>query len=464
MTTRLNCSRLSRLLRSERGMALPTALFAMIASLGLAGAAVISTVNVQQGSHRDSGSKSAIAAADAGANVALLRLKRDSAELVSAPCLEGATPSGGWCPPVSGEVGGAEYSYEISEVGAGCGAYDICIVSTGTGGGVSRRVEVSLTETVGGSSGEGEGEGGPEGLIGDGDIEIENNADVRVSVGTNGNVHVFNNGNVCGNIRNGVGKETVIDNNGTQCEGYTITEEDISLPPVSSFMPADIATNNSNYRLYQCVSANNPEGCEEDTYTGKWKSTIPYDPETRTISTFNNASLTLGGGDYFVCKLELKNNSHLIMADGAQVRIFFDTPENCGYSSGVKQIDVSNNANITSTGYQADEEKFDLPGLYVTGSDSIETITEWSNNSGTNEFVLYAPRSHVVLKNNSVFSGTIAGNTIHVSENAIVKNDDGYELPPHLDPWQTEGGPPVFAAQYYVECSGDPEPTPNAGC
>lgn len=446
-------------------MALPTALFGMVAALGLAGAAVISTVDVQRGTHRDSGSKSAIAAADAGANVALLRLKRDAAELEENPCLDGATlEEDGWCPAVSGEVGAGEYSYRVSQAGVACGAYDLCIVSTGHAGGVTRRVEVTFTESSGSSSGEGEGEGGPEGLIGDGDIDIENNADVRVSVGTNGSVFVHNNGNVCGNIRHGIGEEAHFDTNGTQCSGYQITEEEVALPPVSSFMPADIATNNSNYRLYQCVSENNPEGCEEDTYSGKWKSYIPYDPETRTISTFNNSTLTLGGGDYFVCKLELSNNSHLIMADEAQVRIFFDTPENCGYSDGVKQIYVSNNANITSTGYQPDEGKFELPGLYVQGSTSIETEVEWKNNSGTNEFVLYAPNSHIELKNNAVYVGTIAGNTIHVSDNAIVKNDDGYELPPNLDPWQTSGGPPVFAAQYYVECSGEPTPSPDAGC
>ena len=62
-------------------MALPTALFAMIASFALASAAVISSVDVQQGSHRDSDSKEAIAAADAGASVALLRLNRFQSRL-----------------------------------------------------------------------------------------------------------------------------------------------------------------------------------------------------------------------------------------------------------------------------------------------------------------------------------------------------------------------------------------------
>src|SRR5258705_5776891 len=88
-------ARLRLLLRSESGMALPTALFAMIASMALASAAVLSSVNVQQGFGRDHDSKEAIAAADAGASVALLRLNRFQSKLTAAtPCVgsTGATP------------------------------------------------------------------------------------------------------------------------------------------------------------------------------------------------------------------------------------------------------------------------------------------------------------------------------------------------------------------------------------
>jgi hypothetical protein len=48
----------------------------------------------------------------------------------------------------------------------------------------------------------------------------------------------------------------------------------------------------------------------------------------------------------------VSNNAHLIMAEGTKVRVFFDTPENCGLPSGTKQIDIQNNADITATGYQ----------------------------------------------------------------------------------------------------------------
>ncbi len=135
------------LLRSEQGMALPTALFAMIASMGLAGAAVLASVDVQQGSTRDAGSKRAIAAADAGANVALLRLNRFKNSLsVANPCVGPAgelqTPTGGWCPAITPEkVGPATYSYMISAYKEGS---ELNVVSVGTQDGVSRRIKVGL--------------------------------------------------------------------------------------------------------------------------------------------------------------------------------------------------------------------------------------------------------------------------------------------------------------------------------
>jgi hypothetical protein len=477
---------LGRLRSSEEGIALPTAMLATVAALALGGAAVMSSVSVQQGSHRDTGSKGAIGAADAGANVALMRLARESQDLATAPCLDGATPSGGWCPPVTGEVGDATYSYRISEAGVEntCGGFDLCVVATGIADEVTRRVLISFNQGSGGPVGggseeeeEGEGGGGgggPEGLIGVEDVEIDNNADARVNVGTNGNIYVHNNGNVCGNIRHGIGKEAKFENNGTQCDGFEVTSGNITVPPVSSFIPSNIATVNSNYRLALCASTNNPSGCQTDGYTGKWSSTEPWNPSTRTISTSNNQTITLGGGDYFICRLLLNNNSHLVMKAGTQVRLFFDTPENCKLASGSKQIDVQNNANITATGYQAESGNFEMPGLFLMGSTSLETRVEWSNNSGTNELVLYAPNSVVDLQNNAEFIGMIVGKKVHLHNNAIISQDDGFVLPPELNPWhedpveeeepEEEDGVVVFTPQYYVECTGPPTPTPSAGC
>ena len=159
---------------------------------------------------------------------------------------------------------------------------------------------IILTTSTVGSALEGAG------VIGLEDITLENNADIRVGVGTNGNVSLTNNSTICGNIRHGVGKKATFTNNSDQCSGYGITEGNQSLPPVSSFMPTDVATNNSNFRLVKCTSTNVPVGCESDSYVANgnkgFTSTVPWNPSTRTISTANNSTLTLSGGDYFVCR------------------------------------------------------------------------------------------------------------------------------------------------------------------
>lgn len=441
-------------------MALPTAIFATVASMALAGAAVVSSVSLQQGSARDSDAKSAIAAADAGASVALLRLNRYSTALGgSTPCLAvsndtlvlSGVAADGWCPAIPGSLGGSSYVYRSTPAVAGSVT---SVVSTGTSGEVSRRVEVTFNTTTVGSALSNEG------VIGVDDVEIDNNADARVGVGTNGNIYVHNNGNVCGNIRHGIGKGAEFENNGTQCQGYGITEGNVSLPPVSSFIPTDIATNNANYRLVTCTQTSPekvPAGCQTDTYSGKWKSTEPWDPETRTIFAWNNTTLTLGGGDYFICRLYVRNNAHLVMADGAQVRIFFDTPENCGLKAGEKQIDINNNADVTATGYQPEIGKFDVPGFYVMGSSTIPTSVEFSNNSGTNEFILYAPNTDIIIRNNAVYTGVIAGKTVHLDNNAIVRQDEGFE-PPQI------GGATLYERQSYVECTGATASPPDLSC
>lgn len=489
--------RLRELASSERGIALPVALFAMIGSMALASAAVMATVNVQQGSKRDNSSKTAIAAADAGANIARLRMNRYAYVLSpTSPCLkvgsgsklEGAAKEAdGWCPAVSGVVGGAAYSYRTTPVGVACGSYNLCVVATGTAGGVSRRIEVTYNSgtPVGGekiTEFEKKGVYNPgvnEGVISLEDLHIEN-ADVKVSVGSNGNVIVDNNGIACGNIRHGVGKSKQFGNNAVQCSGYQTTEGNITMPPVSSFMPANIATTNSNYRLVTCTQTKPtslPAGCQLDTYNGSRSSTSPWNAGTKTLETSNNSSLTLSGGDYFMCKMNLGNNSHLIMGAGSPVRVFFDTPENCKLGAGAKQIDIGNNADVTSTGYQPTSGKFELPGFYLLGSTSISTKIELSNNGATNEFVLYGPNTEILIKNNATYIGLIAGKKVLIKNNAIIKRDPRFVLSPELNPWKetetvvekTRTTPTAlyFQPQSYFECSGGAAPVgaaPNASC
>jgi len=448
--------------RNESGMAVATALVAMTVAFTFASGAVVYSVNTQHGTIRDHDAKEAIAAADAGANVALMRMNQFSKAVSTAnPCIGvsggvlvvAKAEADGWCPQLTGTVGQATYAYRVGPTVAACGSSTSCVVAVGTSSGVSRRVEVTLgTSTVGGAFSRA-------GVLGQDDITLDNNANIRVGVGTNGNIKLSNGSSICGDIRRGVGKKLTFENSSSQCGGYVKTEGNETLPQVSSFMPSDIATNNSNYRLVRCTGTNIPSGCQSDSYTKGWESTTPWNATTRTIEPAQNSSLTLTGGDYFICRLNLGNNAHLIMGAAATVRIFFDTPENCGAQAGStwEPIKVENNADITSSGYQTSSGQYTVPGLYVTGSASIATEISFSNNSGSNQFVLYAPNSNLYFENNATYKGAIAGKTVYFSNHAKVEQDPGFE-PPKL------GGSTIFARQAYIECTGATASPPNANC
>jgi hypothetical protein len=449
-----------QLLRGEDGMALPTALFAMIAAFGLSSAAIVASVDSQRGTARDSSSKQAIAAADAGANAALLRLNRYANALtVATPCLGVSSgtlvlttkSTDGWCPAVTGTVGNSSYSYRVTPAGG----TTMSVVSTGTASNVSRKIDVSFTPSTIGSILE------KEGLIGIEDMNITGSAEIHVGLGTNGNVNTTGNAELCGNVRHGIGKDWDNTGSASQCKGYGELEANVTLPAVGTFMPADIATNNSNYRLAVCVKTSppTPTGCQEDSFTGASRtSTVPWNPSTRTISMTNSKStLTLTGGDYWICKLDL-NGGQLIMGEKAPVRIFFDTPENCGISSGGSQININGGSTISATGFDEDREIYEMPGFYLLGSTSRATTVNINGNAkDKDEMVMYGPNTTFNLNGNMTYVGAVAGKKINIIGNATVTQPKGYK-PPQI------GGATIYSRQSYLECMITVSSPPNAGC
>lgn len=473
-------------------MALPVALFAMISSMALAGAAVVATTDVQVGAHRDDSSKDAIAAADAGANVARVRQTKygfvlnnwnpclvlgDSGQLTKGPAeiVDGQR----WCPPVSGTVGGASYVYQVSPVGEDCGEYELCVVSTGTADEVDRRIEVTynrsglvtneseqigregreareitereleealkkeekqkakeLEEKIQKEKEEESKRAAVEGFIGRDGITLSGNADIRVGLGTNGHLSTSGNASVCGDIRVGVGKKWSKSGNASQCSGYQVREGNVDLPPVSSFIPSTIATFNSNNRITACTKTNVPVDCQKDAYTGKWSSKPPFNTKTRAITLSSNDTLTVGGGDYWVCSISMSGNSQLIMATGSRVRFFFDTPEHCGTGN---QLSLSGNNRISATGYQPGLGQFDVPGFYFLGSPTVASQVDLSGNYGTvNEMVIYGPDTYINISGNATFKGILVGKQIAMSGNGKVEQDAGFPVPPELNPGAVE--------------------------
>lgn len=427
--------------RNERGIAVPTALMALVASFALASVAVLSTVDVQQGTHRDHDAKEAIAAADAGASIALLRLNRFLPNLsTSHPCVgpngEFQTSSGGWCPSTASEkVGGATYSYVVSAYGA---SQEIAVVAVGTSGSVTRRVHVAL-KTLSGKN-----VFANEKVVGQGNITLEGNPLIETDIGTNGTIKGENgNATICGNDRHGDGGKAPI----PSCNGET-TEGNKNLPPITP--PANIATANDNCRLAENCTGSKAK--QVDTYSKKITSTNPWDATHRVINVASQQTLTMGGSVYFVCEMNIQGK--LYIPAGAKPQIYVDTPEHCGLKSEARQVYLGAGAVIESDSYNPSQGKYEIPEIYVLGNGEVVLV---GTPKTTNEVMIYAPYSHIDLGGNATWNGMIAGNTMKIHGNPFIFSDPNIK-PPEI----TLAG--NFERTRYVECTGATASPPDANC
>jgi hypothetical protein len=429
-------------------MAVPTVLMMILIGLAMAGAAVAASISAQRGSVRDEDSKLAIAAADTGALRALYRQNRLQTS-GSLPCVVvgagtgtlqlAAAEANGWCAEQTGTIGNASYSYRTSApvISSGPGGQlrsEVTTVATGTSDEVGRRIAMTSTSLTGAGLLSGASVMGLEG------VTLNGNARVRGNVATNGNIVMSNNSELCGNGQYGAGNGLLLSNNARQCPGYSQAEGEITLPPVEQ---GDVPTTNSNGRFF--------------TQDIKQGSGVTWNAGTRTLTLNSNSALTLGGADYSFCKLELESNSTLYIAQGAQVRIFFDSPENCGYTESdepVKQLILSSNTKITNTSGNPTTAAF-----LMVGSETISTTAELNSNSQVNiDLILYAPFTDLVMDSNSTLRGAVAAKSVHLASNAVIQSDNrvsDFEIPIRTR----------FEEARYVECrGGDPGTTPDSGC
>lgn len=112
--------RLRRLLvelaRSERGIALPMALIITVIAMGFAAVPVVASINAQSGDSHNQGTNEALAAAEAGAELAVLKQGEQlKGEEPNVPCLEGTSlQSTGWCTATAPKsIGTASFIYQV---------------------------------------------------------------------------------------------------------------------------------------------------------------------------------------------------------------------------------------------------------------------------------------------------------------------------------------------------------------
>jgi Tfp pilus assembly protein PilX len=470
---------LRRLARSERGMTVPMTLMVVVAGLGLGSAAVVASISAQRGTVRDTSSTRAIAAADAGAELALYRRNKivtsDPATDPLHACIvgdvngnlvSGGPPTNGWCPSETATDGSWTYQVKpstaltITPGGVQVRTRKVTVVSVGTSNGLSRRISVTASAKTGqGVFGDAAATGVDRvDILGSSQVGVAGSPNVITNAATDGNITIAGSATLCGDAKHGIGDTLIPADPSTHhiCGGSTF-EGPTVMPPVD---PGNVATTNDNGRI--CVPTADPatptRTCRLPTGTQPCSSgNVTWCASAHTLDLTGNATLTLGGSNYYLCSLNLSGSSQLIVAQGRTANIFFGSPEACGLSgTSVRQINLVGNARITTTSQNSGDLR-----ILMVGSDSIPTDVRLSGNSRiTNEFTMYAPRTDVTLQGNPTYVGAVVGKTLTTAGNAHFLSSNN-SLNSNLN----------VAIQYrrerYVECTGGTFPTagqPDGSC
>lgn len=445
---------------------MPTVLAMTIVAMTFASVGVMVSLNSLRGGERDENTKDGLAAADAGSQIALMRQNTVGGTTTN-PCLTpgsggllyaSATQASGWCTPVTGSDSTGEYSYQVKP---GTMSTPMQIVSTGSADGVTRRIELTASSSIG----TGVFSGGT--LLGLDGVAMDSNSKVYGDVASDKSITLSSNALLCGSASYGINGALVLTGNshqgGSGCTSTTYPKQakPLTLPPVQQ---GDVVTNNSNNRIALAVAGQSGG----DVITGKTSNVTWTGTGTgagkRQLSIKQNTSLTLGGSNYSLCKLTMSSNTNLIVANGATVRIFFDSPESCGLTPDgtgfVNQLSLASNSRIVTTSGRAS----DLALLFV-GSSTIPTRVLLNSNSQVdtscdNGFIAYGPKSTIELDSNSIYCGGLAGKYVHMDSNAKVRSGN------NLSDFVLPGAAPHFLASRFVECNGTVPngAAPSTGC
>ena len=190
----------------------------------------------------------------------------------------------------------------------------------------------------------------------------------------------------------------------------------------------------------------------------------PDDPRTSAVTwsassrqlTLDHNDLTLNGSVYLFCKVTIDTQGRLIIPnDGTPVKIYFDTPENCGgVGTGGLNVRTSSSEVVNSSGDPS------MLQLYFAGSQTIPTSVDF-NNSHSTALTIYAPNSNVNLSNSTALTGGIIGKKVTMQNSASVT-------------WDARAGSfslgnlpllQIYKRQSWTECSTTASgSSPDSGC
>jgi hypothetical protein len=449
--------------RSERGIAVPVALIVLLITLTLGGAAVLASTQVNDLSNRDSGSKAALEAAEAGVKTATYRLNMLGTQDTSCPTTPTAAAWdatsrlctrvgpvqddarwGDSAPddPASHLGNGATFSYWVSaplRTGDSCAGHTVqnsleaiaqrCVTAVGTVHGVSARTQARIAAFAAQPLFAGAG------MIGTNRITIKpgngGNASIFSTTGTNGTISLGNNVTIDGTVQSNTAAELgpsgilSLGNNGDvllpSSQPTRVDASQLNIAPVDpgcssggvGTAPAGGGCWNVDNRIAGCTAAGSPtvDACSGLTWTAS----------SRSVSIANNGSVTLNGGTmpYNFCNFTTANNATITIPIGAHVVIFIDSSAadggdpngNCPSGSGNFSLGngtIINNLNADPLSLQ----------IYIYGkSPKGSNVVTWNNNALSTYATLYAPNSTVQMQNNGGFWGGIGAYNLDITNN-----------------------------------------------
>ncbi|HEX8122603.1 MAG TPA: hypothetical protein VF549_15190 [Solirubrobacteraceae bacterium] len=448
---------LTSLRRRQEGIALPVAIGTMTITMGLAAATFAVVIEGSHSSVRDRDSKAALAAAEAGLQMAILKttdLKplagqcvTNSLVAVGSDSNDGSTTAPTECPRYKASIGnGASYTYVVATTTSGTcptvpgfvatAGKDRCITVTGEANGVKRRIQVRFYFNPPFIP------WGNAGLVSDKDVDFGNNAEIRSPVGTNGNVYASNNTQIIGPLLLPPNSKAYFDNGAGSTEG-------IKTPRVGKWIFPEIdwsdpRANNENSWL----TANNVPG---------------WDAAKQSLTLYNTQQITLPGGTYHLCALTSANSNWLNVPNGQVVRLFIDSPRDpasgCSATTpNAGRMVITNSAMVNATD---DKNPAELEiYAYGTTADASEVAPDIDINNGVEFYgTIWAPHSTISVKNNEGIAGGFTGGAIDL------KNNGGFFYDPRVANKALPGTASARNLSWF-ECKRDPTVAtdPESGC
>jgi type II secretory pathway pseudopilin PulG len=484
---------MGKLLARENGIAMPTATSMLMVVSLLVAAGLATSTQLSQSSNRDQDIKRALSAAEAGIQTAVYRLNQIRNPVVPGTmCLTTGpvTPTAGECPasPAESLGNGASFYYYVTPrlgVSGTCalmpgqvaGERDRCVTAVGTADGVTRRLQVRVSEqdVFGGFF--------DVGLLGKSVFYAYNSINMVADIGSNGTVYLNNSVTADDNESLGVDGAVKLHTGGTYTAINSVTVEGGLQPRTELYEmpPADFERYDGESGGIAAPSENN-NNLLTTGYNAANKSFI-----------INSGPVTIQPGTYYFCHVKFGNsvnfriqNTGLNTTNG-MTRFLIDAPRRPG-----------NNCPASPTTYTADHagtfgadesvdvnketaEREELFQVYMYGSgNENETLTtsrySWCSRQSPSlpgecraDFMLdnsvefygsvYAPDSTVQAHNSVNIWGGLAGDKIRLFNSVTFRVTDAVRTAPALTPGAVQ-------RKGWTECKTSPTAVgdPESGC